>query len=565
MLTRLHRTATAFALATALLVANMGCSSTRRSGPDTSGTEPAATTTTNTSGSITASGGSAKVTAGVASLSDPAATLIVSETAVDEDAAALFGAAVSSMASGVDVSLSRGELIGPAFVAFTLAPDFDATRYVPAVVWQSDDGSWELLESSWTPGDSVVEVVTTHFSIAWPIKIDTSQIANGVVDWLKGLVTGRAGAENPTCGDENAARAERVQVTSDSGDLVKWCFGRDGGRDVVKITNNWRAGTQVTFPKSWSVVEYQGTGFQLQALGDWLDSRSRETSTTLSRLVGPGQTIVLDPGVLPTGSTTMVTAEASTVSWLWSIALTGVDMYLLTVGKLARLSGDTKAEDLLDAAGFIKCFTDHYGQDIDVLAPVRDSTTFDTITTATRFGLDCGKDILENAVKARGGILGKIGAAVIGVLAAALGIVYGLINALFSGIRQLIDEIGALFDGGEVGGYGYDIILYKGAAEVPPATTAAPTTSCPDFVFNEHGDMTDSVTVSGVDCSQAAAIILQIGAQHYPWGDAPTFTVDGLACTFTELPLPADEAGASGRYSCSDGTRNIEFEFYAGE
>lgn len=461
----------------ALAFSSTACSSDETAAPKTS-IGPVASVSTVAIGddtALTASSANATVQIPRDAVSDPAATVEVATAAPLQDATAAFGDAVAAIGDGVQVRLSGATLSGAATVRFRLPADFDSTRYVPGIVWESPEGVPELLETSWAPGDTEVVGVTTHFSIGWPIKIDVGKIANGIADFVRNLVTGRAGAANPTCGDEAAARSAGVQVISDSGDLVKWCVGVQDGRTVVKVTNNWRAGTQVSFPTKWNVVSYQGAGFDLQAIGDWLDSASRETATRRSRLVGPGQTIVLDPVMLAPGTTAQVVAESSTVSWLWSIALTAVDMYLLTVGKLAQLSSDQKAESLLTGAAFIKCYTDYFGEDIgNALEPVEGSSTFDTILSATRFGLDCGKDIIQQAVSGRGGVLGKIGKAVVGVLAAAVGIVYGLINGLFSGIRALIDEIGELFDASEVGGYGYDILLTTSVAAPPPVTASVP-------------------------------------------------------------------------------------------
>ncbi len=54
------------------------------------------------------------------------------------------------------------------------------------------------------------------------------------------------------------------------------------------------------------------------------------------------------------------------------------------------------------------------------------------------------------------------------MLAGVIGVAYGLVNALFAGVRQLIDDVGALFTGADIGAFGYDIIL---ANLGPPAPT----------------------------------------------------------------------------------------------
>ena len=525
-------------------------------------------TTLGTAGALVGSTANASIAIPAGALSDPAPQLTVTSQPPPAIAAGMLGEAVSAAGNAVEATLSTGTLVGGAQVTFSLPSDFDATAYVPGVVWADGAGGWELLESTWSPEAHTVTATTTHFSIGWPIKIDVSKIAHGITDWVTGLVTGRARAANPTCGDEQAVRAGGVSVTSDSGDLVKWCYGRDRGRDVVKVTNNWRAGTQVTFPKTWNVVSYEGAGFDLQSLGDWLDSVSSDTSTTRSRLVGSGQTIVLEPGAIPPGTTTSIVAEPSTVSYLWSIALTGIDLYLLTLGKLARIDGNTKAEDLLTGVAFIKCYTAHYGSDINATAPVEPGSTFDTISKATKFGLDCGKDVLQDLVKGRGGILGKVGAAVIGVLAAAIGVVYGLINGLFTGIRGIIDNVGELFDRTEIGGYGYDITLVGAAA---PATTSASTATsgsadviCPNVPnFNAAGDDAVNVRSHAADCQYVDQLIHDLGAQR-DWrnDDQSLDVIDGVSCIVIEESVADLHAPWWG---CEGGGYSINFEIRAAQ
>ncbi|MFF5182154.1 hypothetical protein ACFY2Q_29470 [Micromonospora sp. NPDC000316] len=65
----------------------------------------------------------------------------------------------------------------------------------------------------------------------------------------------------PKCGDEAAARTEGVQVTSDGEDRVKWCFGVQDGRRVLKVANNTRAYLQISYPSGWKVVNGSATSF----------------------------------------------------------------------------------------------------------------------------------------------------------------------------------------------------------------------------------------------------------------------------------------------------------------
>ena len=494
---------------------------------------------------ISASTSTATVEIPVASLSDKAATASASPVAPPTNITDALGDAVSAAGDGIDIQLSAGELTKPATVRFELPADFDATRYVPAVIWMTDSGEFELVETAWEPGDTEVTGIVTHFSFGWPIKIDTSTIANGLSDFIGGLVTGRSNIDNPTCGDEAAMRAGGVTVTSDTGDLVKWCVGIEEGHNVVKVANNWHAGTQVTFPKTWTVLGYQGAGFDLQAIGDWLDSKSRQTSTTLSRLVGPGQVIVLDPGEITAGRTTSVTAEMSTVSWQWSIALTAVDLYLITVGKLAKLSGDTKAVDLVDGTAFIKCFTDYYGENINT-APTTAESTYDTVVGAAKFGIDCGKDIIQQTIAGRGGVLSAIASRIVGVLAATVGIVYGLVNSLFAGSRALIDSVGQLFDlDSEIGGIGYDVVLVGGTA--PNGSVPLPAPQISNDLIQTYLNMTYSgdLDVDGIlgPASTAAIKKFQTDNGLPATGQPDPGTVDLLASRAGDYTYLVDGCG----------------------
>jgi hypothetical protein len=268
-------------------------------------TQPAVSATTerlaDTTGVLTAQAVGVIVNVPNSSLSSQDASLSVDTGTPSSETLARFGRGVEVLGDGVEVQLTGGELVGPATVTFDLPADFDDSRYSAGVVWETDTG-WELLPIVWQPGDQQVVATTDHFSLGFLVRVDWSGAANSIVGWVEGLVTGRANVDNPVCDNEQTAREAGIEVISDTGDLIKWCFGREDGRDVFKVSNNWSAGVQVQFLKSWNVVEYRGAGASPQAIGDWLDSASREANTTISRLIGAGQTIVLEPSGIEPGS-----------------------------------------------------------------------------------------------------------------------------------------------------------------------------------------------------------------------------------------------------------------------
>ncbi len=524
------------AIVAAFAMATTSCSGGER---QSSPTDPATTANTDTTEAVIAQAAGVSINVPYSSLSSPDASLSIDTGTPPSEALASFGADIEPLGDVADVQRTGGELIGPATVTFDLPADFDDSRYSPGVVWETDTG-WELLPIAWQPGDQQVVATTDHFSFGFPIRIDWSEAANSLTGWAEGLVTGRANIDNPVCGDEQAAREAGIEVVSDVGDLVKWCFGREDGRDVLKVANNWNAGVQVRFLKSWNVVEYQGAGASPQAIGDWLDSASRETNTTISRLIGSGQTIVLEPSGLDTGNGARVVAEISTVSWLWSIALQGIDMYLLTAKWLAVDTKDVRAEDLLTGAEFIKCYTEHYGEDIAAAtAPIAPESFAQVVNDTTLFALSCGEDVIRDYLGTLSGLAARVGSVAVGVIAAAVGIVYGLVNAGFAGIRGLIDEIGGLFDDTEIGGSGYDIVLLRSSSPSGVAEIAADgLTAALAYDHPTLGSVTIQVVRSGGGSAyqrffpSVTAVVDATGNRIFEWfaqGDFEEFDFWGLA------------------------------------
>jgi hypothetical protein len=97
------------------------------------------------------------------------------------------------------------------------------------------------------------------------------------------------------------------------------------------------------------------------------------------------------------------------------------------------------------------------------------------------------------------------------------------------------------------------------------STAGVPVVTCPRFAFNDHGDYADQVTVTGIDCPAATAVIVDIGAQHAPWSDPPNAVIDGFTCQFRQLPGTPGDAGQYGRYDCARSGATLAFEFYSGE
>lgn len=226
-----------------------------------------------------------------------------------------------------EVTLKGASLTGEAKVSFAVPPEINGTDSRPVIVWEDDQGGWRWLPAEWSPGDARITATLDHFSTGFLGKIDIQKWAPDRAEEVKNYVTGRSGVDQPSCGDEAGVRAEGVTVESDGGDSIKWCFGNDGGKQVLRVANNKRAYTQVAFPESWEVVDGGSFGLSLEAINRTVSSSLGDITSPKGknvRLLAGGSTLTV---AVPAGSSGTATAEISMFAWLFSGMQLGVDMY----------------------------------------------------------------------------------------------------------------------------------------------------------------------------------------------------------------------------------------------
>jgi hypothetical protein len=380
----------------------------------------------------------------------------------------------------VEVTLAGAELVGEATVTFAGhdVPD----GHVPVVMWQSDSGDWELLPST-TAEDGSVTARTRHFSWGFLGSFDPAAFVRDHAADLGRNVLGRAGADQPTCGNEQAPREAGVEVVSDSGDVVKWCFGIEGGEQVLKVTNNKTTFVEITYPDSWAVRDGQSTSVSSEAVarafGTALADLSSGSSTRTARVVDAGDTLTL---VVPDGRGGLVVSQISTLAW----ALTGIAMGLEIYGGVASA---------LKAGGIASTSTGTFGRVMDRLTGANLSgydaalrSCGKAISDATEHEGDPGKGfatlwvgcvpgLMQADVAATGLRMFAVGA-VLAVVSTAVSAVYTAAAIVTSGLRELWDTAFAPKSGGAN--------VYRIRVNPPPAADMYPTLSNPFHVFHRE-------------------------------------------------------------------------------
>lgn len=226
----------------------------------------------------------------------------------------------AAVGAPVALELSGARLTGTASIRFT---GVHAGGDPLVVLWQQADGALGMLPSV-TRG-ATVTARTDRASKGSLARFDARTWAKQHADDLSTLVTGRSNVAAPTCGDEQALRAEQVTVTADPGDAVRWCAGVDGGRSVLRVANDRRVDATVTYPSGWQVLDGGPTGIGLDSLaGDagWIHRRAATPVGQSARLLGAGEVMTF---ALPSDPSGRVTVEVDPVAWLVSALRFGVD------------------------------------------------------------------------------------------------------------------------------------------------------------------------------------------------------------------------------------------------
>lgn len=126
------------------------------------------------------------------------------------------------LSPAVHVSLT-GQLSSPATLTFPASSIPQDQQ--PVLVWQDDQGGFELIPTTWTRDHKGIQAQVQHFSFGWLGGFDPKAIASSMAKKLGAFVTGRANKPDPSCGP----RIEGASVKSSGGDSVKWCVGSEGG------------------------------------------------------------------------------------------------------------------------------------------------------------------------------------------------------------------------------------------------------------------------------------------------------------------------------------------------
>lgn len=375
----------------------------------------------------------------------------------------------------LQVDVKGGVLRGAVEVEFPVPEEVDGVDRWPVVVWEDRAGSFSWRPTSWAPGQRTAVATVEHFSRGFLGAFDVAATAKQWAANATNYFTGRFGVSPPTCGDEAAARTREVEVVSDSGDGVKWCFGILDGRRVLRVANNKRSYVEMSFPSTWKVVDAGALGISLGAVNRLVADAAAEAVApggSEVRLVAGGDTLELE---LPAGASGVAHVEMSVTSYLLSAIQFGADVYAFvaslaskSIGSAAKLSWQRIVKRLsgIESMGAwgdaarecLRSLTD------EVTDRPLDAELSATIGALTKFVWRCVPEMMKADLEAAGATAGLFASILISTIGTVVGLVLTAINLIVGGLREAYDLIASL--GGESDAL-YDIAI---GAPLPDTT-----------------------------------------------------------------------------------------------
>ena len=432
-------------------------------------------------------------------------------------------AGITAFGRAAMVNLEAAVLTEPASVTFPLPAEVDGRTVLPIVLWEDGDGGWTWLPvEGYTPGDRTITATTDHFSGGVVAGVDVDAWARRVKDSVTGYITGRSNVAQPSCGDEAAARAAGVQVSSSGGDSVKWCVGIEGGRQVVKIANNRRTFTQVTYPTGWQVLNPPTYSISLDALNRAFSTGAGKITAprgTDVRVIDGGSTLTL---AVPAGASGRVLAEVSVYGWLVSALKFGAETFASIAGVVPQLGAaaarswqriwhrlvDIGADDGVRRA-LRTC-----GKAVLGLTDV--TAVSEVAGEVLKFAWDCVPALLKADIE-QSGITFFAAGIVLAAIGAAVGFVLSAAHLLITGVREIWDSFASF------GGRSNPIYLI--ALGFTPPVSSAPSVA--------NGEGFGAVKL-GMTAAQVRTAV----------GSALTGTQEMGTCTLLSYRTPAGDATA---------------------
>jgi hypothetical protein len=205
------------------------------------------------------------------------------------------------------------------------------------VYYDAAAGRWQPVKATYSPATRTLTARSPHLSVWSVLRLDAGVALAG----LKGALAflGSTKIAQPSCPDSGQLAALGVKVTSDPGDLVKWCAGDTGAGAVIQVANNRGYALEADYMSDWTV----------RRLGI-LDAVSGQILASLPalslRVGGPGVRTSIVPGgsemeiTPPAGASGVVLIVPSVEGIIFDALLYAANTLAMTFGDIPGVKQD---------------------------------------------------------------------------------------------------------------------------------------------------------------------------------------------------------------------------------
>jgi hypothetical protein len=411
------------------------------------------------------------------------------------------GADVEPIGEVVEIT-TDGTVEDGATVTVDAGERIEDDEIVVVVTAKSDDGPWEPLPV--TVAGTQVTASIEHLSLFSFLRFPDP---TDIVEELFNDITSNlfAAATPPSCDDEEGARTDGYEITSEGPDVLMWCLGRDGADRYLRVVNNRRY--PVIVSSSLPVREADET----RSLGDRLSG-----ALAGDRIAFPPRAQVTYAADLEPGSDALVNAEFDGLA---------NSLYQLQVG--VELAG-----------AFLTRFGTHEAAPLTIERLLSDAGCVDALVA------DAPGRILTSCLDYDGlsALFGSLGAAV----ATPIILTAGVLTFFQTASGSLWDEIR--------GRDNYTITVVRSR----PVRVVAPSpVDCGSIGFTPNsGDVADNIVATGVSCDIAHTLVRRVADEHNFYSGPRSFTIDEWSCTEV---LHADDL-PYGEYACASESGSVSWQ-----
>lgn len=374
---------------------------------------------------------------------------------------------LTPLSQAFHVDLGSSTLTGDATISFP-APESLSNDLVPVVVWQDGHGGWQWVPTAWSPGESRVVATVGHFSSGFLGGLDIKARAVHAAANLKNYITGRFGAAQPTC--RKPTTDPDIRVRASGGDRVFWCVGEQDDHLVLKVVNNTRTFSEVSYPSSWKVLDGLSASLDTNAVARFFGSKVHEPAGISARIVDGGDQLTLQ---VPPGGTGQVVVQMSIVAWAVSAAAFGGETLLAVAGA----AGGSLAEEakgrldrlaLFAGLGTSKEEAEEAPKEcVQAMADLTGDLDADTAKAIALFGFRCGSKLAAGLLLGGGAKIYAIGA-LVSMVVSFTNLVLTAVNLLVTGTREVWDAV-ASFAGRSDNVFQIDL-QHNATSEVPQSS-----------------------------------------------------------------------------------------------